>query len=173
MNHRQLNLSSPVQFYSTAGRIIKTVLNGIVATALLFFAGCSSKPSERAIQLAIEKSLFGCENHPWFAVENFVFENGAEETKNRYTAVVAYDIVLKKSGKEMLDAAARGDGEGFSPELLPLLVAKWFGKVLIDGKMSPEGLSKGTRVHQREKVSMVKMDKGWAVASELDSLFTR
>lgn len=145
----------------------------LLLAALLIFTGCDSKPSSNAVRIAVERDLFGREDHPWFALENFVFENGTEEAKNRYMAVVAYDIVLKKSGKEMLDAVAAGAGEGFSPELLPLLVTKWFGRVLIEGKVSPEGLSKGTRVRHREKVSMIKMDKGWAVASELDSLFSR
>lgn len=150
-----------------------TALAACAIAVLLLGGGCGSRPSAGDVRWAVERSLFGCENHPCFGLENFVFENGTQEAGNRYTAVVSYDIVLKKSGKEIWEGFRKGEGDGFSPDLLAALAMKWFGQVLLEGSMEPEALPKGLRVHQREKVQMVRMDKGWAIASELDSLYSR
>lgn len=168
-------MNSPSTAFSYAARYRKPALSLyiILSAAIFLLAGCGSTPSANAIQRAIERSLFGRENHPWFALENFDFENGTEEGKNRYAAVVSYDIVLKKSGREILDSVAAGDVEGLSPDLLPILLVRLFSKVLLEGKLAPDTLAKGTRVHHQEKVALVKMDKGWEVASKFDFLYSR
>lgn len=127
----------------------------IVLLALIFMAGCSSKPADEEIREQVSARLKQEYGSAIFEVVNFTKVNGIPRDRNTYIAEVEYDLRFKVS----LDGATSAlQKEGESLFTAGLKVAA-LGVTYGDFKA-------GDLLHKKERVRFVRAEKGWLIDEE-------
>ncbi len=135
----------------------------IWVAVLLILAGCSGKPgtSEIKDQFVEQIEILGLGKA--IKIDNFEKTDGASKNGNTYIAYVKYDLVFKKSLKQIARLLEKETQD------TPLRAMQ--ANVLIMGLQMRYGNFKaGYRVAKQDKVVMVKTEKGWRMEDDLNIL---
>lgn len=120
----------------------------IILLALMFiFVGCldSGKPSDSEIKTQALTQIATKDSEKIFSIENFKKTNGFEKDEKTYIADIQYDVVFKKSLRE---------------------IEKEFGifaSTAIGVKFG--NFKTGHRATNKQKATLIKKESGWVISS--------
>lgn len=130
----------------------------ILSLVLLLLAGCSGKPSNGEIENQVVADLLdGMEDV--YQIENFEKLNGFEQSRNTYVAEVRYDIVFKKSLREV----AQDFKEAFGGSDIGNAIS---GLGLMGLNIKYGNFQAGHRVTKEEKILFINTENGWQISRE-------
>jgi hypothetical protein len=127
----------------------------------ILIAGCShsSAPSDQEIETAVRTGVLANGKDQIMSVENFKRINGIPSDDGTYVAEVSYDLVFKKSYKD-LKRDYHVDFSKSEAQLGPL--ASFIGKFSV----SNGDWEAGRHFPMTDKVPFVKSEKGWVTPSD-------
>lgn len=132
---------------------MKSSLPGFMALfVLILLTGCSSKPTDQAIQEQVTSRLQQEYGSAIFEVVNFTKVNGIPRDSNTYIAEVEYDLRFKVS-LQGATAALQKEGDNiFSAGLKAAALGVSYGD-----------FKAGDTMHKSERVRFVRAEKGWLI----------
>jgi hypothetical protein len=132
-----------------------------VAMLLTVLAGCSSRPSDAVVMEQVRASLTSPGSEAYLVVENFRKTNGYVREDGPYVAEVTYDLVFRKSFREISEETKREmSGNGSA------LAAFGKGFTLFALGVQYGDFPAGYRVGRTEEVAFRKTEKGWRIVEE-------
>lgn len=125
----------------------------------LLLAGCSGKPSDSEIESAIVGKFLADGGDQILQVENYQKINGFEKDSKTYIADVRYDLIFKKSIKELAQQLKQETNGSPREALEAGLTIKLF-------QMQYGDFEAGHRLTQERKVTLIKTENGWRINGE-------
>ncbi|MBO1927492.1 membrane lipoprotein lipid attachment site-containing protein [Thiomicrorhabdus sp. 6S2-11] len=130
-----------------------------LVSIMLLLTACSGSPSEGDIEDQVTEKLLGDGGDEYFEIDNFEKTNGFDKDDRTYIADVKYDVVFKKSLKEIakeMEKEAKNSGSPFGA------AGAGFGVMALS--MEYGNFKEGHTVTKEEKIKLIKTENGWRIS---------
>ena len=136
----------------------------IIFLIVVLLSACSLKPTESEIKSQVVANILSDGGSDIFEVQNFQKVDGFEKDKRTYIANVKYELVFKKSIKELEVFASQSIKKGNEFEQGMGALVSTFAILAL--KLEYGNFEAGFRVPKEEKIVLVKTENGWHVVKE-------
>jgi hypothetical protein len=132
----------------------------LLAIAVLLMAACSGRPGDGEVERQVRAALAEDGSSEYYAVENVTKTNGFERDPQTYVAEVRYDIVFRRSAKELSESLGRGPRTSLWDSM-----ARGVGVMALT--LQYGNFKAGDRFTRTGRFTFVQSDNGWVLTREL------
>ncbi len=122
----------------------------------LSLTGCDKLPNDHDVEQLVTQHVLSNGFQDLFTVEGFAKTNGFQPSDNTYIVEVEYDLVFQKSFldvvREIRDNPTGPQYGVFGAKFILAAIESNFGQFEV-----------GDRIQKKEKVTLIRTEKGWQV----------